>query len=102
MKERLAEVWRPVKGVTIKEAEPDLFLFQFYHNLGLQRIYDGGPWSFDDYLLILGRVAVGYILGQIPLFRVSFWVQIHDFPVGFYDSSYRSAPWKLYRRILGV
>lgn len=30
-KARMAGIWRPVKGVTIKEASPSLFLFQFFH-----------------------------------------------------------------------
>ena len=31
MQNTLASLWRPVKGITIKEIQPDLFLFQFYH-----------------------------------------------------------------------
>lgn len=53
MKTRLAGVWRSGKGVTISEVVPGLFTFQFYHKLDYQRILNGGPWSFDNYMLVL-------------------------------------------------
>lgn len=31
MKERMAVIWIPVKGVAITEASPGIYLFQFYH-----------------------------------------------------------------------
>jgi hypothetical protein len=31
MKIRMYEVWQPGKGATVKEAQPGLFLFQFFH-----------------------------------------------------------------------
>lgn len=39
MKERMAGVWRPRKGVTIKEVELGRFVFQFFHKLDLSRIF---------------------------------------------------------------
>nr|KYP46238.1 Uncharacterized protein At4g02000 family [Cajanus cajan] len=87
MKERMAEVWHPRKGVSIREIDSGLFLFQFYHPLGLQRILKGGPWSFDRHLLILGIIKDGEVPNQIPLYTVPFWVQIHQLPPGFNSSS---------------
>lgn len=84
VKERMAEVWRAVKGVSIKELQRGLYLFQFYHKLDLQRVFNGGPWSFNNHMLILGMVqSDNNILTQIPLYHVCFWVQVHDLPVGF-------------------
>ncbi|KAL8106936.1 hypothetical protein AgCh_023655 [Apium graveolens] len=31
MKTKMADVWRPTMGINIKEIEPGIFLFQFYH-----------------------------------------------------------------------
>lgn len=38
MKDRMADVWRPGKGVVIEEVEPGLFVFEFFHQLDIQRI----------------------------------------------------------------
>lgn len=66
-----------------------VFLFQFYHKLDLQRIYQKGPWFFYNHMLILNQVKMGDILAQVPLFHVHFWVQVHDLPVGFMSLAVR-------------
>lgn len=45
METRMSGTWRPVKGVTIKEASPDLFMFQFFHKLDMENVLKGvhGP-----------------------------------------------------------
>lgn len=35
MNDRMADVWRPGRGVLITEVEEGLFLFQFYHQLDI-------------------------------------------------------------------
>nr|KYP35194.1 hypothetical protein KK1_043783 [Cajanus cajan] len=70
----MAEVWHPRKGVSIREIDSGLFLFQFYHPLDMQRI---GPWSFDRHLLILGIIKDGEVPNQIPLyFTTETWVRL--------------------------
>lgn len=83
MRARLSGVWRPGKGVTIQEIEPGLFLFQFYHKLDYQRILNGGPWSFDNYMLVLSPLPVGVRPDMVQLNRLSIWVQIYGLPAGF-------------------
>lgn len=83
MKERMADVWRPLRGVTIYEIESALFLFRFYHAVDFQHVLKGGPWSFDKHMLILGVIKKGENPKNIPLYMVPFWVQIHNIPVGF-------------------
>ena len=43
------------KGICIKENEPNLFLFWFYHEIDLRRVVEGGPWTFDCHVLLLHR-----------------------------------------------
>lgn len=83
MRERLAGIWRSGKGVSIKELDNGIFLFQLFHKLDLVRVFNGGHWIFDNFLLILEKVQPGEALTQIPLCHVNFWVQVHDFPAGF-------------------
>lgn len=83
----------------------------------MQRVMNTGPWSFDNYLLILFGIQEGEVLNQIPLFQATFWVQVHDVPTGFmsqrvgqilgnfigqfveYDANNNSSSWKSYIRI---
>jgi hypothetical protein len=117
MKVTMADIWRPVKGVKIKEATPGLFLFQFAHALDMEAVLQGGPWMFDNHMLILERVQLGVQIENIPLHHVDFWVQVHDLPVGFmvekvgkklanyigvfveYDKNNKTSFWRQYMRI---
>lgn len=117
MKDCLAAIWGPVKGVSIREVVPGIFLFQFNHGMDMERVMKGGPWTFDNHLLVLGRMQVGVPLEDIPLFHVEFWVQAHHLPVGFmneavgkllanyigsfvaYDPANNASVWREYMRL---
>ncbi|EEF41191.1 conserved hypothetical protein [Ricinus communis] len=55
MKNTLASLWRPVKGVCIKELGPNLFIFQFFHELDMLHVIEGGPWTFNQFMLLTTR-----------------------------------------------
>jgi len=52
----MSEVLRLVKGVAVKEAQPGLFLFQFFHRLDLEEVLKGGPWTYDSHFLVLEKL----------------------------------------------
>jgi hypothetical protein len=117
MKERLANLWRPVKGVMITPIESNKFLFQFFHNLDMGRVIVDGPWSFDNFMLALRKVSPGEDPLSVPLSTIEMWVQIHNLPYGFmckpigeligsylgnfleYDEDNNWGPWRKYMRI---
>jgi 14-3-3 protein epsilon len=117
MKVRMANLWKPVKGVTIKEALAGKFLFHFNHPLDMEAVLNGGPWTFDNNMLILEQVRIGMQIEHIPLHHVNMWVQIHDLPMGLmkekigiqfanyigafveYDKNNNSSFWRQYMRI---
>ncbi|GAU22462.1 hypothetical protein TSUD_123490 [Trifolium subterraneum] len=117
MKARLADVWRPVKGMVVKEVTQGLYLFQFFHPLDVEEVMKGGPWLFDNYTLVIDRMKVGVALHDIPLYHVNFWVQIHNVPVGMmlekvgkglanyigefveYDKNNSTSFWRQYMRV---
>jgi hypothetical protein len=117
MKVRMADLWKPVKGVTIKEVPTGKFLFHFAHPLDMKAVLNGGPWSFDNNTLILERVQLGMQIEHIPLHFVHMWVQVHDLPMGFmkervgiqlanyigsfleYDKNNNSSFWRQHMRI---
>ncbi|GAU43270.1 hypothetical protein TSUD_36200 [Trifolium subterraneum] len=117
MKACLVDVWRPVKGMTVKEATQGLYLFKFFHPLDVEEVFKGGPWNFDNFTLIIDRLKIGVALQDIPLFHVNFWVQIHDVPIGMmletvgrglanyigefveYDKNNNTSFWRKYMRV---
>ncbi|GAU19166.1 hypothetical protein TSUD_89310 [Trifolium subterraneum] len=117
MKACLADVWRPVKGMTVKEATQGLYLFKFFHPLDVEEVLKAGPWTFDNFTLIIDRLKIGVALQDIPLFHVNFWVQIHDVPIGMmlekvgkglanyigkfveYDKNNNTSFWRNYMRV---
>ncbi|PNY14983.1 hypothetical protein L195_g011673 [Trifolium pratense] len=117
MKVTMADLWRPVRGVKIKEASKGLFLFQFSHELDMEDVLQGGPWSFDNQMLIVQRVQLGVQIENMPLYHVEFWVQVHNLPVGLmvekvgkalanyigsfveYDKNNNSSFWRQYMRL---
>lgn len=83
MKSKLADVWKPAMGITIKELEADIYLFQFYHSEDLNWVKNGGPWSFDNIMLVLSTIPPGENPVKVPLVSLNIWIQIHDLPSGF-------------------
>lgn len=117
MMDRLSTIWMPVKGVAIKRLKQDRFLFQFYHKLDMERVLAGGPWLFDNYMLVLAKIQPGDPFLNVPLDHMDMWVQIFNLPFCFmsdmvgknmgnyigefleYDENNDSGLWRAYMRI---
>lgn len=83
MKCKLANVWKPAMGITIKELESGIYLFQFYHIQDLNWVLNGGPWSFDNIMLALAIIPPRENPVKVPLESINLWIQIHDLPSSF-------------------
>lgn len=77
----------------------------------------GGPWTFDNYLMVLGQMQLGVPVPEIPLNHADFCVQVHHLPVRFmkeavgkllanfigtfveYDPSNNMSVWHSYMRL---
>nr|GLL37660.1 uncharacterized protein LOC112095587 [Ipomoea trifida] len=79
----MASVWRPARGVSVKDIGEDRFLFQFYHEMDVARVTEDGLWSFDQNLVVLRRLDNGESPVTVPLNIATFWVQVHKLPVSF-------------------
>ncbi|KAF4391034.1 hypothetical protein F8388_024866 [Cannabis sativa] len=69
MRHMMASLWQPGKGVFIKELDTNRYLFQFYHELDIQVVIDGSPWTFN----------------KCPLCKLEFIMIFLS--IGFFDSS---------------
>lgn len=83
----LAGIWKPRKGVSIRDIGNRRILIQFFHILDLKRVVDGGPWNIANHPLLLHRLQVGEVPDQIPLNKIAFWVQVHKLPYGTFSES---------------
>lgn len=83
MQHALATLWKPEKGVYIKSLEPNLFLFQFYHEVDINRVIEGSPWTYDRMQLVFERLKDGDNPRCVEINKLDFWVQLHDIQPGF-------------------
>lgn len=56
MQNVLASLWRPREGMEIHDIGGRRYSFVFYHPMDLQKVLDGGPWSFEQSMLVYNRV----------------------------------------------
>lgn len=83
MKNVMASLWRPGKGMYVKELDVNLYLFQFFHEVDIQRVIGGSPWTFNKTPLIIERLKEGENPRTKELNKMEIWVQIHDLKPGF-------------------
>lgn len=117
LKDTMAATWRPGKGVCIKELGYNLFIFQFFHEVDVERILDDGPWSFERNMLLLHILKDNESPFHIQLTMTEFWIQVHSLPSNFHierifeaigahlgeyvkaDHSKDEDPWKMFIRL---
>lgn len=67
-------VWGIQTGMQILEVGLNLFQFKFQSNFDLNRVLKGGPWSFDNQLLMLKKWQKGMIASNVKLDCASLWI----------------------------
>ncbi|KAK9997197.1 hypothetical protein SO802_021883 [Lithocarpus litseifolius] len=75
-KNTIRRAWGIEKGLQIVEVGSNLFQFKFQTEFDLERILKGGPWTFDNQLLMLKRWQKGMSASNVKLDHASLWVQI--------------------------
>lgn len=83
MKVKIADIWKPTMGINIKELESGIYLFQFFYKEDKSWVMNGGPWSFDNAMLLLHEIGLGEEPLKVALWHLDIWIQIHDLPNGF-------------------
>ncbi|XP_019158440.1 PREDICTED: uncharacterized protein LOC109155162 [Ipomoea nil] len=79
----MAAVGQPTMGVTMKQLQPQHFLFRFYNEADLQQILNDGPWTYEQSLLVMQKSGPADDPKTVPLNHSDFWIQIHSLPAGF-------------------
>ena len=79
-KNTIRRAWGLNESMQILEVGPNLFQFKFQSEFDLDRIFRGGPWTFDNQRLLLKPWNKGMNVGNIRLEAASLWVQIWGAP----------------------
>lgn len=83
MQHKMATLWRPRRGLFIKDLDANRYLFQFCHEVDITRVIEGSPWTFDRVPLLIERLKIGEDPRTVTLDKLHFWVQLHGMTPGF-------------------
>ncbi|MFQ6652764.1 hypothetical protein Gotur_024475, partial [Gossypium turneri] len=75
LRNTMADLWHPIGGICITELGEKRYLFQFFHEVDLERVHAGIPWFFNNHLLILQKVPTGVNPAAMELNHSEFWMQ---------------------------
>ncbi|MBA0576367.1 hypothetical protein Golob_027786, partial [Gossypium lobatum] len=56
MKNTLANVWHLIGGVVISDLGEKIFLFKLFHDVDIDKVIKGAPWTFNNHLLVFHRL----------------------------------------------
>ncbi|MFQ6662351.1 hypothetical protein Gotur_030209, partial [Gossypium turneri] len=87
MRTVLANLWHPLGGVSIADVGEKRFVFQFYCEMGFDRVVKGAPWTFNNHLLVFHHLKQGEDPLEVDLLYTEFWVQIYNPPHGFFTEA---------------
>ena len=76
----LKKAWGLQDEVQIMEVGSNLFQFKFSIEFDMERVFKGGPWTFDNQALMLRRWQRGMTATNVKFETVSLWVQIWGAP----------------------
>ena len=68
----LKRAWGLENKVQAVEVEANLFQFKFQTEFDMERVLKGGPWMFDNHVLLLVRWQTGMTVGNIRFELASF------------------------------
>ncbi|KAL5851838.1 hypothetical protein ACOSQ3_006956 [Xanthoceras sorbifolium] len=77
----ITKIWLTIHAVEVKNFRDSIYAFHFQNAIDRKRVFMGGPWNFDNALLVL-EIPSGY--GDFSKMRFShtdFWIQIQYIPL---------------------
>lgn len=83
MQNVIASLWRPKEGMEIVDLGGQRYSFVFYQILDIHRVLEGGPWTFEQSLLVYHTLKKREDPHTVRLNTVDIWVQVYDLPPGF-------------------
>ncbi|TXG57031.1 hypothetical protein EZV62_018344 [Acer yangbiense] len=75
----IPRIWQT--ALDIEVVQDNIFLFYFHNQGDRYKIMAGGPWSFDNCLMILEKPSGVGDIAKLGFSRVVFWIQILNAPL---------------------
>ncbi|KAM0874780.1 hypothetical protein ACQ4PT_037230 [Festuca glaucescens] len=82
MEAALGPIWCPMKGIECKHMGDNTFFITFNQALGKNKAVDGGPWKFDNSLLVVEDFQASKNLDEYDFNKIPIWVRIFKLPLG--------------------
>ncbi|KAJ9187290.1 hypothetical protein P3X46_002763 [Hevea brasiliensis] len=79
--------WRLRKGFGFRQLSDNLFVFQFFLEDDKKHVLEGGPWCFDDQLVVLREMVESDTANSITFGECSFWVRAYGVPFSCFSKS---------------
>ncbi|KAJ8422639.1 hypothetical protein Cgig2_000445 [Carnegiea gigantea] len=76
----LQNIWKPARGVIIRELDKNLFSFQFFSTADKEHVLNEGPWAFDGHLLLLKEIMGPEQPADVKFDMARFWVKAYSVP----------------------
>ena len=80
LKNTLKAAWKMGSDLRIFEVGNNTFQFKFSSRYQMEWVENGGPWNFENNLLLLYRWKKGLTSENIMFTHSSFWVQLWGLP----------------------
>lgn len=77
--------WDLAQEVKIKPLEENLYTMQFSCLGDWERVMEDGPWNFKGKAVVMAPYDGFTKPSSIELNKIEMWVQIHDFPQGYFS-----------------
>ncbi|KAK2640565.1 hypothetical protein Ddye_028360 [Dipteronia dyeriana] len=77
----MLKIWRTLEGFEIEVIGGNTFSFTFKNDDDKRRILHGGPWSFDNALLVIEEPLGKGDIQDMRFNKVAFWIYFHRVPL---------------------
>ncbi|KAK9291799.1 hypothetical protein L1049_019749 [Liquidambar formosana] len=73
-------MWNVGKEVKIVDVGDCMIHVKFLTEFQIEKVIDGGPWMFDNHLLVLKRWERGMHVKNVEFHSTNFWIQVWGLP----------------------
>lgn len=74
-------------GISVREVNGGVYIFQFYHAVDMNRILDMSPWSFNNQTLLKEKMGDFENSCDVPLNHMYMWVKVFGLKASFKSES---------------